>query len=640
MSFVSFALLCSGILAVAVTATEILKRLAKGPNYYFETSPSFTEANQVRISGLHITRVLIVCVFFLFKGTSVADDVILDSLTAIRYKYGLYVTSFWANRYYDALLRSACGDSAVADRLAFSTLGTNRETMVLFDALDRGLLYRLQAYVELRMPRILSALLRSFPGLVAWLTLLVVAKVALYYADLAKDVFLVAQLKSKLLGDAFGLSYDAVRNNLYPLTILALMAASLAATEVLNFLTIVLFVNSGSALRKMLLCLSTPLLVGFGVYSAAKRALKVKVLCNGSRDRDRLHESLRSIRYAGYEEDRLHSLLLANENLLEHFVQSALLAVVLLAEESPTRAVQTAGNILVDGSGYAAVALSACSLVRGHVAYIAALKRGHLSNLGQAILALYFLASIATRMWAIVVCLTPLLGLLGSLDFARLATIPSSKFAVRDDDGTVVGFAGSRGDWEEPFHISGLSELFPGRLAASSYSGVAAAVLASHVAAALALHGRFFCRLGRWQLLYTFVCPPLFVDWEEIYRTAFSETVSECWRKSRTVHAAFVALIAWQNLVMCVPLAIYRGILWRRADQMLEGGFLLLPEEENSISFINWLLAGSVVLFAVFSPLSQMFFSVVYFKHGHPWSRILRREANVGMLQLELPRLF
>ncbi len=71
--------------------------------------------------------------------------------------------------------------------------------------------------------------------------------------------------------------------------------------------------------------------------------------------------------------NRLRSMFRANENVLEHFVQLALAATIILVEASNTRMVPSLGRVLLDAS-YTLVVFSAVlsiiSVVRGHIFFI------------------------------------------------------------------------------------------------------------------------------------------------------------------------------------------------------------------------------------------------------------------------------
>ena len=61
------------------------------------------------------------------------------------------------------------------------------------------------------------------------------------------------------------------------------------------------------------------------------------------------------------------------------------------------------------------------------------------------------------------------------------------------------------------------------------------------------------------QSLWTVVCPPLFFDWEELYRQSKpAQSIRECWNKSWKILMAFIALFTIEHFILCCPLFVFR----------------------------------------------------------------------------------
>jgi len=103
--------------------------------------------------------------------------------------------------------------------------------------------------------------------------------------------------------------------------------------------------------------------------------------------------------------------------------------------------------------------------------------------------------------------------------------------------------------------------------------------------------------------LWTMVCPPLFLDWEEILRhytdsDIFDKKpwerelpknlVKECWWKQIKIAFAFIALNSIENLILCTPLFYLKYCIDRRNNEM-SPIFSLLPEEEISTQRVDQL---------------------------------------------------
>ncbi len=104
--------------------------------------------------------------------------------------------------------------------------------------------------------------------------------------------------------------------------------------------------------------------------------------------------------------------------------------VVVTAEQSSTTTVQTLGRIVVVRSDWLlalALASSLSALVRGQIARVAARKNGHMPLIGYAaVLPVYFVVGAVVRTFAVVLFLTPLLGLFNTQQLARMAAVKGS----------------------------------------------------------------------------------------------------------------------------------------------------------------------------------------------------------------------
>ena len=61
------------------------------------------------------------------------------------------------------------------------------------------------------------------------------------------------------------------------------------------------------------------------------------------------------------------------------------------------------------------------------------------------------------------------------------------------------------------------------------------------------------------QSLWTIACPPLFLDWEELYRHSKSKrSIRQCWNKSWTLTITFIICFTVEHLFLCAPLFVFR----------------------------------------------------------------------------------
>ena len=149
-----------------------------------------------------------------------------------------------------------------------------------------------------------------------------------------------------------------------------------------------------------------------------------------------------------------------------------------------------------------------------------------------------------------------------------------------------------------------------------------------HLVIAWAILGKTSQQPSFSRCLYSLVCsPPLFVDWLDCgWR---HEGIEVAWKKTRKSLLLFAALNIMESLAMTVPLALlHHCIADRTAAMTHDDQFALLPEEVRSANVVMGLLVCSV-LASVLVPIAQVLLALLYFKIGHPWSKILIAKTSV-----------
>ncbi len=191
-------------------------------------------------------------------------------------------------------------------------------------------------------------------------------------------------------------------------------------------------------------------------------------------------------------------------------------------QESETRTVQSIGNIVIAENRKfvaAGAALSFLSLVRGHVAQVDADKRGHLPLAGTGLLAAYFALSVAARCLAVVVFFVPLLGLFDVLRLAQMGLLAGSEETTYDvlRKGATLSV---EAEWRRSFEVDNMMEFYTAdSMMQLAYMIVPCVVVAVHVPVTCIIWKMCGTACtGYWRVAHSFVCPPLFNDWEDIYR--------------------------------------------------------------------------------------------------------------------------
>jgi hypothetical protein len=126
--------------------------------------------------------------------------------------------------------------------------------------------------------------------------------------------------------------------------------------------------------------------------------------------------------------------------------------------------------------------------------------------------------------------------------------------------------------------------------------------------------------------------PPVFVDWETIYRHGNGEVpVKKCWQKTKMFMFAQILINFIQHILFCVPLVLLKVAIHQRNKDLTTAGFHPLKDELFSTQMVNDLIiAGFSVSFLL--PFAQSVLIFLYFTKGHPWSRIL----NVSRLTAQV----
>ena len=532
------------------------------------------------------------------------------------------------------------GEVRDAELFLFCTLGSSRETMQLLDAIDNGFMFRMKEWIQGKLSYLLKIADNSY---LRWNRFVwgLVASLTFYYVDLCKDIALAIQFKVGLLGNQWW-TMEAFAYNAYPSTLLYVILVSMSGTEILN-ITSVLFSEKFKPFplkKRFLLMLAGPLLPGISIYRWKRSllALTQKYRKLSIKLHDECVEAttnFASLEALVKEKEAKHKIALQvahlrmNENVIEHFVQFVLIVIVFLTEHSRTRAVQTVGAVIVDGS-LPLLALSAgsslFSVVKDHVTYIEVKKAGHLPFAGQIVTAVYMLVGVISRLVAFLIFFTPLLGMLDVLELARFGTIKGSD----DFRNTIVSFKGNTmADYWEPFETSP-ETFFTSHSMLLACTAIPPALIVIHFLFGCTVMSFLSGDSERWHLLFTLVVPPLFHDWEDIYRQSKEDvTIQSCWVKSILSLTLYLVLFAIEHAALCIPLAMLKYFVALRVADMRETGFPLLPEEEESVRFIDLLFYSFLGVCCLAVPLLQLLLALIYFKYGHAWSRVLNREASV-----------
>ncbi len=243
------------------------------------------------------------------------------------------------------------------------------------------------------------------------------------------------------------------------------------------------------------------------------------------------------------------------------------------------------------------------------------------------ILLFYFGLSALGRIWAIIVFVTPSLGLFDTMFHAWFGRLEPSESVLYDffPNGTDIQMA----DAWKPFQFSPFDTVF--------YSvplwSTLPLLVALHVLIQLAIAKKFKTHPAKearhWHVLYTLVCPPLFLDWQEMYSAGSGhglspqDKIKDCWIWSWSAYLSSVFLFVSECAILSWPIAMLKIFITVRKADMQAAYFPQVPEEDLSERNVNLILLTYPLVLVVL-PLIQICLAYAYFKQLHPWARIIK----------------
>ncbi len=532
---------------------------------------------------------------------------------------------------------SRSGNSLDADINFLQTLGASSEAGQFYDAIDDSPMFRLRvglsSLVESRCRKhsfcsVLGHQVRSFA--------LTVFLVAFYYFDLVKDIIVAVHINDRL-GNNF-------LSNEFALATSIVLTGSILATEISNL--IVLFgsryYSRLSLAKKVLYPALTPLMPLILCHNLNTFRLDEKLyhhevsLCleNGNLPRVlELEGRLSRVRSKINPSLSLLKNFKANDMVVENFFQMLMILLVALTDNTRTPTVAKLGGVLLSDEfefAIAAIGASYLSLVVGHILYVRNTKNGFLPFTAILVQLFYFGLSVGCRIFSIVVFLTPKLGLWNTMYHTHFANIPASEDRTFDyyPNGTKIYISEA---WQ-PFQLKAFNT--NGGLDVP-LAVTLPLVLFIHIVTGLAIAIYFktspLKETQHWHVLYTLVCPPLFSDWQELYSNGIGKGSDErersrhCWKLSWSAYLCYVALFVFESAILSWPIIMLKIFIINQKADMEAAFFPQLPEEDISERNVNVILLVYLPLFLFVLPITQIILAYAYFKHLHPWARIIKR---------------
>ena len=479
-------------------------------------------------------------------------------------------------RVFSDLLLQNDNDIHKTNWAVFSKIGSCQESGFLLGHIDNGNCF--DNFIKRHFSFIL-ALLDYRHVLFCLLYSLMLSKSAIYAVDIVKDVKFVIILNSVRL--------DRDHSNLTGLLDVAVAAAIgfLILSEIIKMIQIYHWAGTSLTSRLLRVVLSPLQLVSVLIhhyerksYSKLRKLTTRHAITDTEQSLTQTRDDLTNIR-------GLMSEQRATENVLEHFVQFVISVAVLAANRSKSDELKIVD--LSDSDFVFSVAssvISMLSMVRGQMNLISRQKNGQLGIFEMFLIGTYLTVGILTRAGIV------------------LASIVAT------------------------YHIKNLG-----------FAHILFIVVTLTVAL---LHIIFSFLVQKWllngkmsslkQSLWSFLSPPLYLDWEHLYRKYRRDDIEmpipKCLKHTMKCFYLHNILTLVGNIALGIPVFIcaYYEMPFQAVNDNYADGLRYV----KMLSFITTLCT---LILAVLSQVVQIGLGYLYLNSAHPWARILNVElAKTG----------
>jgi uncharacterized membrane protein YecN with MAPEG domain len=564
------------------------------------------------------------------------DEDFVNSMCIVLFYYkfngDIEKARLFTEQYY--AMETICNHSQTecADEYYFMIFGTNESTAYIYDILDNSLSIKIYSFIATKCPKSLLVMCTSKYFKTSYTYVIFIVKIILHYADCVKDIILLRQIWKHMMGNSAKTFLEDITE--FPVIVFLVLITSIVITELCSILTLIMsstFEGYGKC-KKWVSILSFPMISACVHYQEFKLELeqveklsKVKCTVNGIHSDFKFEENIKK-----------HLLLLRSnlrsiENVAEHFPQLLVLLLILALRKTRTPIVAQMDKLFLSNNEIFIV-LSTCwsfvSLIKGQLLYINATKDNFATIKGQIILSLYFAMGMSGRLLSIVLFFTPLLGLFDTNYHGVLGSRPGlferQLFDYMDTSKPI--FAHKM--WlrfqikeEGLFHFQ--STLFLSMCCTITFHLVAGFMI--QLKANRQSKERTSNKI--YQTLYTFLSPPLFLDWEKIYRDGKGTiTIKESWKKTQKLLFFHILMHFIEHILLCIPLMLFKRAIQKRNQQLSEF-FPPVNDELYSTFIVNLLLGVGIAVSFVLPPI-QYGLAHLYFVKGHPWSRLLNAKLR------------
>ena len=424
------------------------------------------------------------------------------------------------------------------DLSLFNMLDTCETTMRLYDLREESVGVKISSWIYGSMKFDLNKINKE-----AIMFRYFITKLTQHYIDLVKDLLLLHLILTKEISGINGFHLTG-RWGL-PSIMFVVTLATFVGTEMTNLISLIMspVFTKWNWKRRLLSVLFIPLMPAVLILQEVGHSLRIKNISKQVQEQisgDSLHFESHLNPLLALENEWMDSqrALLgefkANVGTVKSFVQSTVAFLMILIAETTSPMVEGFDNMFLTEDPvilYVSAMVSLVGLAWSPISYISSITRGALGIIGKCLLVVYNGIGAATRVFMVVLLLTPALGLMdtqnvfarGSMEMQSLAD-RTSNFKWNDKDGYRL-----KSEIDD-FLI----------LPLGSGMWILLVVIVSHLTAATVfLHKDGGCVRQFMRGIRTIVVVPLFCcDWEEIYRSprsAKGKKMDEAESRPRTI---------------------------------------------------------------------------------------------------------
>ena len=466
---------------------------------------------------------------------------------------------------YDELLMDNKGHIDKTNEDIFRTFGSSQESGFMLGHQDRDCGSGVDNFIKRHFSFILALLDNHY--LVFWVGYFVmIFKTTIYVIDIVKDIKFIAFLNS-LRG---GKDIDQGLEGLFDVGVAAAIGL-LLLSEVVKVVQLYNCTGITPGQKVMTILLSPLQLIPFFIHHYERKLeLRLRMLCVISEPTNDQEVSLTQTRNELMSLRRLKGEHRSTENVLEHLVQFIISLSVLVSYNSRDEILDLSPSDFI--FSIVSSSISLLSMVRGQINLISSQKNSQIGLMASFLLALYFIFAILTRS-----------GILFSSIYAIY--ILQNARERKPENARELPF----------LHLI--------------FILITVTIMIIHILLSYLIQRKLLkgTKSNLKQALWSFLSPPLFLDWDSLYRRLdYKMPISECWRRSRNSFLLHNLLTLVGNLALGIPLYIW-------------GYYALFTSVSPGDEAFTLVILLCTILFQAM-PLGIGF---IYLKKKHPWARIL-----------------